>query len=227
MATGEALMALLLSGPRHGYDLKRAYDEWFAGMRPLAYGQVYSTLSRLQRDDLVRVAHTESGEGPERVVYELTEPGAERAREWLRDPVDPVGTPMEELIRKMLAAYRLNADPDGLMSRQRAAHLRAIKALDAGGARGGSGRPIPVTVYADHQRLHLDADLRWLELEAARFHAVPPPASTTVLDPAPQSPGDDAGTSRHGADSVPPDSGPADSGPADSEPADSEQGARA
>ncbi len=89
MATGDALLALLLPGPRHGYDLKRTHDEWFAGMRPLAYGQVYSTLSRLQRDGLVQVAHTETGDGPERVVYELTVPGRERVTGWLADPVDP------------------------------------------------------------------------------------------------------------------------------------------
>ncbi len=107
MATGDALLALLILGPRHGYDLKRAYDDWFSGLRPMAFGQVYSTLSRLQRDDLIQVAQTETAEGPERTVYELTSVGRTRAQEWLSEPVDPDvpgGAPADELIRKTLAA---------------------------------------------------------------------------------------------------------------------------
>jgi DNA-binding PadR family transcriptional regulator len=166
MATGDALLALLLTGPRHGYDLKRSYDDWFAGLRPLAFGQVYATLSRLQRDDLVQVAHTETGEGPERVVYELTDRGRGQARQWLADPVEPIGTPADELVRKILAAQRLQADPDGLLSRQRTEHLRRMRSLDAGGE-------LAPALLADHARLHLDADLRWLEIAAERFAAEP------------------------------------------------------
>lgn len=173
MSTGEALLALLLPGPRHGYDLKRTHDEWFAGMRPLAYGQVYSTLSRLQRDGLVQVAHTETGDGPERVVYELTGSGRQRVNDWLAAPVDPTGAHADELIRKTLAAYRLNADPDGLMARQRTLHLRRIRALEP--TAPGTAELAP-TLLADHIRLHLDADLRWLEIAADRIRRQPSPA---------------------------------------------------
>jgi DNA-binding PadR family transcriptional regulator len=174
MATGDALLALLLPGPRHGYDLKRAHDEWFAGMRPLAFGQVYSTLSRLQRDGLVQVAHTEAGEGPERVVYELTTPGREQAEAWLSEPVEPGQAPAEELIRKTLSAYRLNADPNAFMARQRTSHLRAIRALEPSRRAGADEQGMATALLTDHARLHLDADLRWLEIAADRIRTHPP-----------------------------------------------------
>jgi DNA-binding PadR family transcriptional regulator len=198
MATGEALLALLLPGPRHGYDLKRTHDEWFAGMRPLAFGQVYSTLSRLQRDGLVEVAHTEAGEGPERVVYELTTLGRERVLGWLAEPVEP-GAQAEELIRKTLAAYRLNADPDGLISRQRAVYLRTMRALDpVGGPPSGSGSlaELAPALITDHARLHLDADLRWLELAAERIRAQPRGGPGRAFDPIPAQPQYDASLDR-------------------------------
>ena len=186
MATGDALLALLLPGPRHGYDLKRSYDEWFSGLRPLAFGQVYSTLSRLQRDELIQVAQTESAEGPERTVYELTANGRSQAQAWLADPIDPNvpgGAPADELIRKTLAAYRLDADPAEAMARQRTAHLRAIRALESAD-RPSNG--LSQSVFRDHQRLHLDADLRWLELAGDRFRRVPVPedvsASSEIAD---------------------------------------------
>jgi DNA-binding PadR family transcriptional regulator len=177
MATGDALLALLLPGPRHGYDLKRAYDDWFSGLKPLAFGQVYSTLSRLQRDGLVQIAHTETGEGPERVVYEVTPSGRQQAQAWLAEPVEPGLPPAEELIRKTLSAYRLDADPAGLMARQRASHLRAIRALEPGrgAAAGSTAVGLATALLTDHARLHLDADLRWLELAADRFRTAPAP----------------------------------------------------
>src|SRR5215510_7338042 len=64
MSIGQAFLGLLESQPRHGYDLKRAYDEQFTRGRPLHYGQVYATLSRLLKNGLVEVDSVEPGEGP-------------------------------------------------------------------------------------------------------------------------------------------------------------------
>jgi DNA-binding PadR family transcriptional regulator len=47
------LLGLLSRGPRHGYDLKREHDARFPQAKPLPPGQVYATLGRLLRDDLV------------------------------------------------------------------------------------------------------------------------------------------------------------------------------
>ncbi len=180
MATGDALLALLIPGPRHGYDLKRAHDEWFTGLRPLAFGQVYSTLSRLQRDGLIDVAQTETAEGPERTMYELTAEGRTRAQAWLAEPVDPSGpggAPADELIRKTLAAYHLRSDPGGLVARQRSVHLKAIRALEPDGGQESLGS----AVTRDHRRQHLDADLRWLEATGERLRSLPLPVTDTPL----------------------------------------------
>ncbi|MBT0770739.1 PadR family transcriptional regulator [Kineosporia sp. J2-2] len=195
MATGDALLALLLPGPRHGYDLKRAHDEWFSGLRPLAFGQVYSTLARLQRDALIQVVQTETADGPERTVYELTEPGRTQVMTWLAEPVDPAGPggpPADELIRKTLAAYRLGADPNGVMARQRAVHLRAIRALESS-TEGEPEELVGQAVSRDHRRLHLDADLRWLELAGDRMRRRPAPVADRLSGPVPAGPLDGAG----------------------------------
>ena len=55
MATNEVVLALLRNGPAHGYDLKRDHDAWFPDARPLAFGQVYATLGRLERSGHVEV----------------------------------------------------------------------------------------------------------------------------------------------------------------------------
>ena len=165
MTMNRVLLALLDAGPRHGYDLKRTHDEWFSGMRVLAYGQVYSTLGRLQRDGLVQVAHTEGGEGPERIVYELTAAGRDVLRSWLEEPVEPGAASAEELQQKVLTAHQLKDDVGELIARQRTAHLRRMRELSSPPAE------LAATLSADHARMLLDAELRWLDLAADRLAA--------------------------------------------------------
>lgn len=52
MSVPLTLLGLLEREPSHGYDLKRDYDTWFGRGKPLPYGQVYATLSRLARDGM-------------------------------------------------------------------------------------------------------------------------------------------------------------------------------
>src|SRR5687767_1291179 len=89
MSLGQTFLALLESQPRHGYDIKRAYDERFARTRPLHYGQVYSTLSRLLKNGLVEVESVEPGEGPERKRYAITQAGVTDVEQWLSRPEAP------------------------------------------------------------------------------------------------------------------------------------------
>jgi DNA-binding PadR family transcriptional regulator len=163
MATNRVLLALLDAGPRHGYDLKRTHDEWFRGLRPLAFGQVYATLARLQRDGLVEVAHTEGGDGPDRTVYELTGAGRGALRSWLEEPVEPGAATADELQRKVLTAHQLKEDVGGLITRQRTAHLRRMRELSS------PPPDLAATLAADHARMLLDAELRWLDLAADRL----------------------------------------------------------
>jgi DNA-binding PadR family transcriptional regulator len=166
MSVGHALLGILALGPAHGYDLKREHDARFPGAKPLAYGQVYATLARLERDGHAEVAETEQGGGPERTVYALTPPGRSALEDWLQE-VEPAGPYVaDELVRKTITALHLGTDAAGFLARQRAQHMARMRELvseqsvvDELGAR----------IALDHTIAHLDADLRWLETAAARM----------------------------------------------------------
>jgi DNA-binding PadR family transcriptional regulator len=95
MSIGHTLLGLLESGPRHGYDLKRAFDEKFGSDRPLHYGQVYSTMSRLLKNGLVEVDGVEAGDGPERKRYAITDAGRHRRRAVARHAGEAGAVPAE------------------------------------------------------------------------------------------------------------------------------------
>jgi DNA-binding PadR family transcriptional regulator len=166
MPTAEVLLALLQDGPSHGYDVKRGHDHWFPDTRPLAYGQVYSTLGRLERDGLIEVIETKSEGAAERTVYALTELGAQRVSEWLAEPESSTDRGADELVRKTMAAFHSKGGATSFVSRQRAAHLRQMREL--------TEAPLPDDPLArlarDHTIAHLDADLRWLEAALDRTH---------------------------------------------------------
>ena len=64
MSVPYALLGLLEQQPRHGYDLKRLFDRYFAPDHPVAFAQVYSTLGRLEQKGRVRRRRGRAGRGP-------------------------------------------------------------------------------------------------------------------------------------------------------------------
>ncbi|MFJ9415966.1 MULTISPECIES: PadR family transcriptional regulator [unclassified Streptomyces] len=165
MSIGHTLLGLLESGPRHGYDLKRAFDEHFGQDRPLHYGQVYSTMSRLLKNGLVEVDAVEAGAGPERKRYAITDAGVTDVAQWLARPEKPEPYLQSTLYTKIVLALLTDRNAAELLDTQRAEHLRLMRGLTER-KRGGD---LADQLICDHALFHLEADLRWLELTAARL----------------------------------------------------------
>ncbi|PWI43876.1 PadR family transcriptional regulator [Streptomyces sp. ICBB 8177] len=165
MSIGHTFLGLLESGPRHGYDLKRAFDERFGQDRPLAYGQVYSTLARLLKNGLVVVEGIEPGGGPERKRYAVTDAGVTDVEHWLAQPERPEPYLHSTLYTKVVLALLTGRSATDLLDTQRSEHLRLMRELTRRKADGD----LADQLVCDHALFHLEADLRWLELTAARL----------------------------------------------------------
>ncbi|GLU50209.1 PadR family transcriptional regulator [Nocardiopsis ansamitocini] len=165
MSISNTLLGLLESGPRHGYDLKRTFDERFGHDRPLHYGQVYSTMSRLLKNGLVEVDGVEAGGGPERKRYAITDAGITDVGRWLATPEKPEPYLQSTLYTKVVLALLTGRDAADLLDAQRAEHLRLMRELTRRKTNGDLGDQL----ICDHALFHLEADLRWLELTADRL----------------------------------------------------------
>ncbi|MFI6762172.1 PadR family transcriptional regulator [Micromonospora sp. NPDC050417] len=165
MSIPQTFLGLLESRPRHGYDLKRAYDERFGHGRPLHYGQVYSTLARLLKSGLVEVDGVEPGEGPERKRYAVTASGVTDVQRWLANPEKPDLYLQSTLYTKVLLALMTERNAAEILDVQRAEHLRLMRELTQRKISGD----LADQLICDHALFHLEADLRWLELTTARL----------------------------------------------------------
>ena len=164
MTVGHAFLGLLDTGPQHGYTLKHDYDRWFAEGRTLKFGQVYATLGRLERDGLASVA-IESGDGPDRKSYAITEHGVEELESWLDSPVPPEELALGPLYTKVVVALISGRPVDEVLTNQRDVHLERMRELRAQHGDVEIERQLALDLLIGH----LQADLEWIELAGARL----------------------------------------------------------
>jgi DNA-binding PadR family transcriptional regulator len=175
MSTGYVLLGLLTQGPRHGYELKRGHDEQLPGARPLAFGQVYATLGRLERDGFVASAGTDRDGGPDRTAYQITESGREHLIAWLQTieaPAPYVSSALFSRVMVALSAAGQEVARDYLI-RQRAAHTARLREWTA--IKTATDANLGDVLAADYAIAHLDADLRWLQTTLDRVASLERP----------------------------------------------------
>jgi DNA-binding PadR family transcriptional regulator len=165
MSVPLTLLGLLEREPSHGYDLKRDYDTYFGRGKPLPYGQVYATLSRLARDGKAIAGPAEHGEGPDRKRYTITDTGIADVEQWLSEPTQPEPHLQTVLFTKVVLALMLGRPAERYLDLQRAAHLQRMRELTDLKQHGD----LMDTLLADHGLYHLEADLRWIDHTAARL----------------------------------------------------------
>jgi DNA-binding PadR family transcriptional regulator len=168
MSVPVSLLGLLEREPSYGYELKREYDAHFGRGKPLPFGQVYATLSRLARDHKVVAGEAEPGDGPARRRYVITAAGREELETWLSQTIEPEPHLQTVLFTKVVLALMLGRPAARYLDAQRAAHLQRMRELTALRKTGG----MVDALLADHSLFHLEADLRWIDLTEARLTAL-------------------------------------------------------
>src|SRR3954453_11500536 len=157
------LLALLATGPAHGYELKHAPEQGFgAVLPPLNAGQISTTLSRLERDGLVEDDAVAQNGRPNKRVYRLTGEGQKELDGWLADATPSPRLKDDFFMKLVLARASGIADPLKLIDRQRGAYMQALRELDDVAATTNGDDTAALLV--EGAALHLEADLKWLDL---------------------------------------------------------------
>ncbi len=168
MSAPYALLGILGKQPSYGYDLKRDYDFLYGKEKPLAFGQVYATLSRLLRDKKITTKTTEQVAGPERKLYAITTMGRRDLEAWLATPEKLHPNTQTVLYVKVVTSILLDKNPDVFLDAQRSSHIDRMRQLTEMRRRSDLAQ----SLQADYAIFHLEADLRWIDLTAARLQTL-------------------------------------------------------
>jgi len=174
MSVRNALLGLLAQKPRHGYELHAAFEAVVGdGAWEVKPAQVYTTLDRLEEAGLVeRESDLGEGEEPARRIYNLTPQGEETLHEWLSTGV-PAGHQRDEFYVKLMVALASHgADPLRLLQIQRATLFQELHDSTARRDHLDQLRELAQILLLDKAIMHLEADLRWLDMIEARLESI-------------------------------------------------------
>lgn len=158
-----ALLGLLAQEPRHGYDLKNAFETMLGGTWPLNVGQVYTTLSRLERDGLVESQVVPQDLLPDRKVYSLTQVGRDELELWLAQSTEGTIRLKDEFFIKLLVRQLVASDgASALIWEQRQVYIQKLAQLTA--LQDDPALNPATELLVEGAILHVKADLEWLDL---------------------------------------------------------------
>jgi DNA-binding PadR family transcriptional regulator len=164
----DVVLALLAKGPSYGYELRQRL---LTALGPLGSafnaGQIYVTLSRLERSGQVESTQVGQELRPDRRVYELTAAGHERVNAWVAAVEWPKPAPAEFYLKLIAVAEAGLADPVAVADTQRRELLRRLR--DADRALLAEPEGSPAALLLEGAVLQLQAGIRWLEICAEHW----------------------------------------------------------
>jgi DNA-binding PadR family transcriptional regulator len=169
-----AVLALLAQHPRHGYELRAAFEAVAGGEQnwDVKPAQIYTTLTRLEKSGWVAEQSVEQDAGPEKRIYGLTAEGRQALQAWFSESTVPEHQRDEFFLKLMLGLISGTADPFVLINNQRACLFRQLHGLTAQRVRADPESELAKIMLLDKAAMHLEADLRWLDMTEARLDEI-------------------------------------------------------
>jgi len=158
-----AVLGALLAGPAHGYELKRRLSSGLGPIWHIAPSQLYSVLSRLEREGLIQGCLEPQGARPPRRVFSLTPAGERAFWDWATSPVRHARDVRLELLAKLYFLHRHAPDEILPLLSAQAERLARLRDRLAGRRALPSDDPWLGGIAARFRLRQLEALLAWLE----------------------------------------------------------------
>jgi DNA-binding PadR family transcriptional regulator len=177
MSIRQAMLAILEQGPMYGYQLRAEFEQRTGETWPLNIGQVYTTLTRLERDGMVEVVESATDGESDRthVSYRATEAGRSEVSEWFATPVPRTQPARDELAIKLAIAVTLpGVDVGTIIQRQRTATMASLQDYTRLKRSGRAAKPaapedLAWSLVLDSLVFDAEAEVRWLDHCEARL----------------------------------------------------------
>ncbi|MCY9546492.1 PadR family transcriptional regulator [Lysinibacillus xylanilyticus] len=159
MSVKYGILTLLFLQKNHGYELKLELESHLEVKGKINPGQIYTTLDRLIRDQLVLSVGMDD---QERKLYEITTEGKKELENWLLEPV-PYHSTKEDFHFKWSCARKIDFEQEKkMLDQQKAMIMKDVMELTKFKMefllQGDENRYLLITGTL----LHLEADLNWI-----------------------------------------------------------------
>ena len=174
MSVRHAILGLLAQHPRHGYELRAAFSAVMGGEEnwDVKPAQIYTTLSRLEEAGLIHQQSVEQDGGPEKRIYAVTESGRDVLQEWFESGVEPEHQRDEFFVKLMTGLVSGEADLGRIIQIQRSLLYQELHATTTLRDSYDPLTEIAQILLLDKSIMHLEADLRWLDITEMRLDDV-------------------------------------------------------
>ncbi|MFN8527347.1 MAG: PadR family transcriptional regulator [Anaerolineae bacterium] len=179
MSLKHALLALLYQRPLHGYELGKQLNTVVSAEWDVKPGQIASTLTRLNEANLVSYEIEPTDDAPDRKVYCITEEGIEELQSWYLSPeVRDYRLGDTFYIKLVLSLTGGPVSPEQVLITQRRELYQQLHEVTALRRQADARTQLPWVLLLESATMHLEADLRWIEMCEARLpelkHYSPP-----------------------------------------------------
>jgi len=173
MSVRHTLLGLLAKEPRYGYELRASFMALAGGAQnwEVKPAQVYTTLNRLVEAGLITRSAPDGG-GDEKVVYQIAQAGQAELEKWLGE--GSLSDPQQDafFLKLMLSLELPEVDAMRLIQTQRAALYQELHRITTLRGELDPHRELARILLMDKAVMHLEADLRWLDMIEARLDEV-------------------------------------------------------
>jgi DNA-binding PadR family transcriptional regulator len=166
MATGTSfehfVLGLLDQQSMSGYDIKRLFQRlsWLIG--GASFGNIYPTLHRLLKENLLTVDVESHQDKPLRKIYSINEHGRQALQAWLKQPIPRNASPKAFVMRLILTRDFAEDTLVALLQdwhTQIVSHLDVLKEMN-----GRSGQPsVGWHLALDYGLAVANTELMWLD----------------------------------------------------------------
>ena len=185
MSVKFTLLALLYQHPMHGYELGKQLNSVVNAEWDVKPGQIASTLTRLKEANLVDYEVEETDDAPDRKVYFITEEGQRELENWYLSPeVRDYRLGDTFYIKFVLSLVGGPVSAEQVLMTQRRELYQQLHEVTELLRAADPATQLPWILLLESATMHLEADLRWIEMCESRLPALkrfepPKPAPKT------------------------------------------------
>lgn len=170
MSVKHTLLALLYQQPMHGYELGKQLNLVVNAEWDVKAGQIASTLARLKDANLVDYEVEATDDAPDRKVYCITEEGKQELENWYLTPeVREYRLGDAFYIKLVLSLVGGPVSPEQVLMTQRRELYQQLHEATEMRRQADPRTQLPWILLLESAIMHLEADLRWIEMGEARL----------------------------------------------------------